>query len=69
MPAVFIEPWSVVQTGPNELLVVDSNGDKMFYIHGDQGDDGEPQSMLFWGPFDDELFAELVHRLSKHRRR
>lgn len=69
------KPWTVAPSGPGECIVVDARGRKLFYIMGDQGDEGagvddedkiEP-SILFWGEEaeSDALLAEVEQLLTK----
>ena len=65
---MFPKPWTVTPTGPNECVVCDADGQKLFYIVGDEGDvesdvEIEP-SVLFHGEETDELLKEIERCLT-----
>jgi hypothetical protein len=62
---MFKKPWKVEQVAPAELLVTDADGHKLFYVVGDQGDEGIPATKLFWSEFHDELLKQLTTRLTQ----
>jgi hypothetical protein len=61
---MFQGPWQVEDTGPNEYIVTDMEGRKLFYIIGDEGDDGIEPSILFHSE-DPVQHALLVHELQR----
>ena len=57
----FAKPWQMAWTGQHEFVVTDAAGRKLFYIVGDEGDDKEEPSALFFGSDadTDELLGEI----------
>jgi hypothetical protein len=68
----FPKPWALHPTGPDEFIVLDAEGCKLFYIKGDEGeppenDDEEyiPPSVLFYGEDSDALLDEIAEMLER----
>jgi hypothetical protein len=63
---MFKEPWQIEPTGPDEYVVTDLDGRKLFYIKADEGDDTDeiPPSVLGYGEDSDALESEIKRRLS-----
>lgn len=61
---MFKGPWQIEPTGPGEYIVTDMAGSKLFYITGDEGDEGIEPSILFHAE-DPAQHALLVHELQR----
>lgn len=54
----FPKPWQLLQTSATDCVVLDANGQKLFYIVGDDGDGSEIESsVLFYG---DDADTEML---------
>jgi hypothetical protein len=61
---MFPRPWQVHPTGPNEVVVLDADDRKLFYVMGDEGDGDEAKpSALFHGTAEEHIaLMEEIHR-------
>jgi hypothetical protein len=53
----FPRPWTIARTGPEDSVVLDANGRKLFYMIGDDEEHGE--SVLFYSDDHMSLLEEL----------
>lgn len=64
---MFKGPWQIEPTGPEEFIVTDMDGRKLFYIIGDEGDEADDiQPSILFNVNDDKhelLVNEIKRRL------